>query len=106
MLLAICYFTIFSTELASNTASANILIPILIGAATEMGLNAKYPIIAVALCCSLAFMLPVGTPPNAIVYGTGLVDVKKMIKLGFILNLAFGLNCCNCFCNSNLNYFL
>lgn len=90
-LLAICYFTIFSTELASNTASANILIPILIGACTEMGINAKYPIIAVALCCSLAFMLPVGTPPNAIVYGTGLVDVKKMIKLGLLLNLAFGL---------------
>lgn len=89
-LLVICYFTIFSTELASNTASANILIPILIGACTEMGINAKYPIVAIALCCSLAFMLPVGTPPNAIVYGTGLVDVKRMIKLGFLLNLAFG----------------
>jgi len=91
MLLMICYFTIFSTELASNTASANILIPILIGACTEIGIEAKHPIIAVALCCSLAFMLPVGTPPNAIVYGTGLVQIRDMIKLGFVLNLTFGL---------------
>lgn len=91
ILLAICYFTIFSTELASNTASANILIPILISACSEIGVAPKNPIIAVALCCSLAFMLPVGTPPNAIVYGTGLVSSKEMIKVGLLLNLSFGL---------------
>lgn len=90
MLIVLCYFTIFSTELASNTASANILIPIIIAACGELGINARYPIVAIALCCSLAFMLPVGTPPNAIVYGTGEVEVKDMIKLGIKLNLIFG----------------
>lgn len=90
MLLVLCYFTIFSTELASNTASANILIPIIIAACGELGIEARFPIVAIALCCSLAFMLPVGTPPNAIVYGTGEVQVKDMIKFGFILNLLFG----------------
>ena len=84
---ALCFFTVFSTELASNTASANILIPIVIASAGILGINAQAPAIAVALSCSLAFMLPVATPPNAIVYGTGKVDVFTMVKFGFALNL-------------------
>ena len=91
LILVLSYFTIFSTELASNTASANILIPIIIAAAGALGVTPALPTIAVAISCSLAFMLPVATPPNAIVYGSGKVDMPTMIKFGFFLNLLFGI---------------
>lgn len=83
-------FTIFSTELASNTASANILLPIVIALMIQLNTDPTLIVIAVALSCSLAFMLPVATPPNAIVYGSEKVEMKMMIKLGLILNLLFG----------------
>lgn len=87
LIASLCFFTVFSTELASNTASANILIPIVIASAQTLGIAPQFPAVAVALACSLAFMLPVATPPNAIVYGTGLVEIPQMIRFGFILNI-------------------
>jgi sodium-dependent dicarboxylate transporter 2/3/5 len=90
LFLVLTFFTIFFTELASNTATANIIIPIVIAAASLFNLNPVLLAMAVALSCSLAFMLPVATPPNAIVYGSGKVDIKVMMKFGFILNIVFG----------------
>ena len=90
LFLVLTYFTIFFTELASNTATANIIIPIVIAAASLFSINPILLAMAVALSCSLAFMLPVATPPNAIVYGSGKVDIKVMMKFGFILNIIFG----------------
>jgi sodium-dependent dicarboxylate transporter 2/3/5 len=91
LLLVLVYFTIFSTELASNTASANILLPIIIAMSLKLEINPLLPTLAVAMACSLAFMLPVATPPNAIVYGSEKVEMSTMIKLGLILNIVFGL---------------
>jgi sodium-dependent dicarboxylate transporter 2/3/5 len=88
--LLLIYLTIFATELASNTATANILIPILIALYLKLGIHPTNPVIGVAIACSLAFMLPVGTPPNAIVYGTKQVSKQEMIKTGLWLNIMCG----------------
>lgn len=90
LIFILVYVTVFATELASNTASANILLPIVIAMAIQMNISAIVPATAVAFACSLAFMLPVATPPNAIVYGTEKVEMKTMLKLGFLLNIVFG----------------
>lgn len=89
LFLCVFSFVIFSTELTSNTATASILIPIMISLATELKINPFFFSLGVSLACSLAFMLPVATPPNAIVYGSERVDKKDMIKLGLILNISF-----------------
>lgn len=80
-------FGVFFSEVASNTAAANILLPLIIAAAQKVQINPTVPAMAVGLACSLAFMLPVGTPPNAIVYGTGLVSLKQMARYGLSLNI-------------------
>ncbi len=86
-LFIIIAFTLFFTELASNTATANILLPLIIGTCLKANLNPIAVSLACALSCNLAFMLPVGTPPNAIVYGTGMVSLKEMMRSGFMLNI-------------------
>lgn len=89
-LLAIGFFTKFFTEVSSNTASANIILPIIIASSVSLGQSPLLPAILIAFSCSLAFMLPVATPPNTIVYGSGRVNALDMAKLGLILNLVFG----------------
>jgi sodium-dependent dicarboxylate transporter 2/3/5 len=79
--------TVLATELTSNTAAANILIPIMIAASLKSGFSPLYSALAVAISCNLAFMLPVATPPNAIVYGSGEVELSQMINSGWILNI-------------------
>lgn len=88
LLTIVSLFTIFFTEVASNTATANIIIPIVIAFALRNHFPSESLTIAVAIACSFAFMLPVATPPNAIVYGTGLVKKGDMAKFGFFLNIA------------------
>lgn len=90
VILIVVFVTIYATELVSNTATANILIPIIIAIAIQFNLDTVTLTIGVALAASMAFMLPVATPPNAIVYGTGMVTRESMISLGFLLNMAFG----------------
>jgi len=90
LLIVLVYFTIFATEVASNTATASILVPIIIAMSINLGEPPQIFVLAIALACSLAFMLPVATPPNAIVYGSELVEMKDMIKFGFKLNIIFG----------------
>jgi sodium-dependent dicarboxylate transporter 2/3/5 len=91
MFLTIFTFVIFSTELTSNTASANILLPIMISLAQQLDMNPLFLTMGVSIACSLAFMLPVATPPNAIVYGSEKVNKNHMIKMGLGLNLCFSL---------------
>lgn len=79
-------FTIFLTELASNTASANILTPIAIAACLKLKIDPIIPALFIGMACNMAFMLPVATPPNAIVYGSGLIPLKTMAKKGILFN--------------------
>jgi sodium-dependent dicarboxylate transporter 2/3/5 len=81
-------FSVFLTELTSNTASANMIIPIIIAIADAAAINPLLPVLGSAIGCSFAFMLPVATPPNAIVYGSGMIRLPKMMKIGFWLNIA------------------
>ncbi|MCF8370136.1 MAG: DASS family sodium-coupled anion symporter [Bacteroidales bacterium] len=75
------------TELTSNTATTEMILPILAGLAISIKLNPLLLMIPATLAASLAFMLPVATPPNAIVFGTGHLQIKDMVKTGFILNI-------------------
>ena len=79
--------TIFFTEIASNTASANIIIPIMIAFSQKTSLSIPITAFAMAIACNSAFMLPVATPPNVIVYGTQKVRKIAMIKAGWKLNI-------------------
>jgi len=80
--------SVFLTELTSNTASANMIIPIIISIALAASVNPLPPVLGCAIGCSFAFMLPVATPPNAIIYGSGMIRLPQMMKYGFWLNLA------------------
>ncbi|MBL1377191.1 SLC13 family permease [Zobellella iuensis] len=87
ILLAITAFVVFLTELASNTASAALLIPVFVAVAEGLGLTPVMVASVIAVSASCAFMLPVATPPNAIVFGSGLIRQRDMMKAGFFLNL-------------------
>ena len=78
----------FLTELTSNIASTEMILPILAGMAVSIQINPLLLMIPATLAASLAFMLPVATPPNAIIFGTGKLQIKDMVKTGFLLNLA------------------
>jgi sodium-dependent dicarboxylate transporter 2/3/5 len=83
----ICLFITFLTELTSNTATAEILLPILAALAVSIQVNPLLLMIPGTLSCSFAFMLPVATPPNAIVFGTNRLRVSDMARVGLIFNL-------------------
>jgi len=76
------------TEVASNTAAATLLVPIVIAAAREAGFDPVPPALGAGIACSCAFVFPVSTPPNAIVFGTGRVPLTRMIRAGALLDLA------------------
>jgi len=78
----------FLTELTSNVASTEMILPILAGLAVSIKVNPLVLMIPATLAASLAFMLPVATPPNAIIFGTGRLQIIDMVKTGFLLNLA------------------
>ena len=75
------------SELTSNTASANMVIPVMIAMAKALNMNPVPPAIAACLGASYGFMLPISTPPNAIVYGSGLVPITKMLRAGILFDL-------------------
>jgi sodium-dependent dicarboxylate transporter 2/3/5 len=75
------------SEAASNTASANAVIPVAIAAANALGVSPLPPIFGAALGASFGFMLPVATPPNAIVYASGLVPLRQMMRAGIWLDV-------------------
>lgn len=81
------FISMVLTETTSNTAAATMVVPIVIAIATQAGVSPIPPALGAALAASMAFMLPVSTPPNAIVYGSGLVPITKMIKTGVWLDI-------------------
>jgi sodium-dependent dicarboxylate transporter 2/3/5 len=78
---------LFMTELMSNVALVAVLAPVVAGIAIGLGLPIVYLLIPVTMASSCAFMLPMATPPNAIVFASGFIEVKDMVKAGIILNL-------------------
>lgn len=80
-------FTVILSEAMSNTAATNIAIPIVISLAQAVGVNPIIPAVAAALAASVAAVLPVSTPPNAIVYASGRVSITEMIKYGLLMDL-------------------
>ncbi|WFS63139.1 DASS family sodium-coupled anion symporter [Pseudodesulfovibrio thermohalotolerans] len=84
---AVVLIIIFLTEITSNTATATLLVPIMGSAAIAMGVHPYTTIIGACVAASFAFMLPVATPPNAVVFGSGCVTIKQMAKTGVWLNL-------------------
>jgi sodium-dependent dicarboxylate transporter 2/3/5 len=89
IIVGVVTFVIFLTELSSNTATAALLVPIFMAMAAEFDLATAKLVMPVAIAASCAFMLPVASPPNAIVFGTGRVPQRTMIRVGFVLNLVF-----------------
>jgi solute carrier family 13 (sodium-dependent dicarboxylate transporter), member 2/3/5 len=87
VLAGVVAFVVFLTELVSNTASAALLLPIFLPMATVLGLPPPAAAAAVAVAASCAFMLPVATPPNAIVFATDQVPQAQMMRCGWWLNL-------------------
>jgi sodium-dependent dicarboxylate transporter 2/3/5 len=79
--------TIALTEVASNTATVTMLAPLVLALAAQMGVPVVPPLLAVAFGASMGFMFPVGTPPNAIVYGTGLVPLTTMMRIGVMVDI-------------------
>ena len=87
LVIAVATLIIFLTELTSNTATAAMVMPILSAVAIGLGESPLLLVIPAAIAASCAFMLPVATPPNAIVFGSGYVTIPQMVKSGFGLNV-------------------
>ncbi|GAA0487171.1 SLC13 family permease [Salinibacillus aidingensis] len=87
ILLAVAAMVIFLTEVTSNTATANMMYPIMASLAVALGIHPYAVMIAAAVAASSAFMLPVATPPNAVVFGSGYLRIPDMAKAGFALNI-------------------
>lgn len=83
----ITIFVVFLTEFASNTASAALLVPVFASVAEAFGISPVILSVVIAISASCAFMLPVATPPNAIVFGSGHIHQREMMKVGFVLNI-------------------
>jgi len=88
LVLIIIALLVFLTELTSNTGTVEIFLPILAAIAVQLKLNPLLLMVPATLACSFAFMLPVATPPNAIIFGTDRVSIKDMSKTGIWLNIA------------------
>ncbi|WP_037374840.1 DASS family sodium-coupled anion symporter [Sedimenticola selenatireducens] len=87
LLLVIVLFMVILTEFASNTASSALMVPIFASIAEAMGISATIMAVVIAIAASCAFMLPVATPPNAIVYGSGYIPQSQMMRAGMVMNL-------------------
>lgn len=91
LVFAVIFIVVFLTEITSNTATTAAFIPILASTAIGMGQNPLLFIIPAAISASCAFMLPVATPPNAIIYGSGKISIGQMAKAGLWLNVAISI---------------
>jgi sodium-dependent dicarboxylate transporter 2/3/5 len=91
LILAICVTVTFLTEITSNTATATLLMPVLAAAAVGAGVAPELLMVPAAISASCAFMLPVATAPNAIVYATDRLTIARMAREGFALNLIVAL---------------
>ncbi|WP_162064300.1 SLC13 family permease [Vibrio taketomensis] len=87
VILLLAAFVVFLTEFVSNTALAALFIPLFASVAEAFGMSPIMLSVLIALAASCAFMMPVATPPNAIVFGTGKIKQSEMMRVGLILNL-------------------
>ncbi len=87
LILLICLLITFTTELVSNTATAAIFMPVLAAVAQAMETEAALLMAPAVMCASCAFMMPFATGPNAVIFGTGKVSLRTMVRYGFRLNL-------------------
>lgn len=87
IVLLIATLSIFMTELISNVAQVTVMLPVISGIATGLNLPPMLLIVPMTIAASCAFMLPMATPPNAVVFSTGELKVKDMIRSGIIMNL-------------------
>jgi sodium-dependent dicarboxylate transporter 2/3/5 len=78
---------LFLTEITSNTATATMILPVVAGLALALGIHPYALMIPCALAANCAFMLPVGTPPNAIIFATEKLTIAEMMRVGFLLNI-------------------
>jgi solute carrier family 13 (sodium-dependent dicarboxylate transporter), member 2/3/5 len=84
---AVATLFIFLTEITSNTATSTMAMPLMVGVAVALGVDAVTLMATAALASSMAFMLPVATPPNAIVFGSERITIQQMARAGFFMNL-------------------
>ena len=87
MMAGVATLVTFATEVTSNTALAATMMPLISAAADALKIDASGLLVTTALAASCAFMMPVATPPNAIVFGTGRLRIGDMVKAGFWLNI-------------------
>ncbi|MBB4826606.1 sodium-dependent dicarboxylate transporter 2/3/5 [Sporosarcina luteola] len=87
VILIVTTLVIFLTEITSNTATASMMYPIMASLAVALGFHPYALMIAAGVAASCAFMLPVATPPNAVVFGSGYLRIPDMAKAGFVLNI-------------------
>jgi sodium-dependent dicarboxylate transporter 2/3/5 len=86
---ALVFFVIFLTELSSNTATTALFAPIFLQVGISLGVDPAKLVLPLTIAASCAFMLPIATPPNAIVFGAGKVTQRRMMRIGLRLNLVF-----------------
>ncbi|MEM7416060.1 MAG: DASS family sodium-coupled anion symporter [Gemmatimonadota bacterium] len=84
---AVAALVVFLTEMTSNVATTSMAMPVMAGAAVGLGMEPMLLMTSAALAASMAFMLPVATPPNAIVFGSGYLTIPQMVRAGIVLNL-------------------
>jgi sodium-dependent dicarboxylate transporter 2/3/5 len=87
LLTSITSLTTFVSEFTSNTALAATMMPLVAAISQSLNMHPEAMLIAATLGASCAFMMPVGTPPNAMVFGTGRIRIGEMIRAGFWLNI-------------------
>jgi sodium-dependent dicarboxylate transporter 2/3/5 len=88
IVLAATLMAVLVSEMTSNTASASLVVPVVLALAQAAGVDPVKPALAATVGCSFGFMLPVSTPPNALVYATGRVTMREMIAHGVLLDAA------------------
>ena len=88
--LVVCMLTVALSEVASNTATASIVLPLIAASAGSFGVAPAPLMFAASIAASFGFMLPAGTPPNAIVFASGYITVPQMARNGFLIDL-FGM---------------
>jgi sodium-dependent dicarboxylate transporter 2/3/5 len=87
VVLAVAALFVFLTEITSNTATSTMAMPVMAGVAAGLAIGPLTLMATAALAASMAFMLPVATPPNALVFGSGYLTIPQMARAGFWMNL-------------------
>ena len=87
LMVGLTFVSLFLTEVMSNVALVTVLLPVVFGIAGELEVDALLLTVPVTLAASCAFMMPISTPPNAVVYSSGYVSVKEMLRAGVWVNM-------------------